>query len=285
MRVLLLGAGGMLGHDIAASAPPATLVSVPSRSDLDVTDETALLRTVEECSPEAIINATGYTQVDDAERHPEQAFAVNATAVASLAAIAAARDIVVVHFSTDYVFNGNSTAPYAEDSPPDPLNVYGASKLAGERALVASGARHLLIRSQWLFGVHGRSFPRTMLERARQSLSTRVVTDQIGRPTFTIDLAGAMWRLLEMGATGAFHVANAQQASWFEVAQRMFAATGRIALLQGVTSAEYGARARRPAYSVLDTSRYTRATGDSLPSWQDALDRFSRSLDSPDPES
>ena len=285
MRVLLLGAGGMLGHDVVATTPPGTLVAAPSRADLDITDATALPRFVENCAPDVIINATGYTQVDDAERHRELAFAVNATALGSLADVAAKRDLLVVHFSTDYVFNGRSIAPYTEDSSPDPLNVYGASKLAGERALVTSGARHLLIRSQWLFGVHGRSFPRTLLERARQSLSTRVVTDQIGRPTFTIDLAGAMWRLLGMGATGSFHVANERQASWFEVAERIFAATGRIALIEGVTSAEYGARARRPAYSVLDTARYTRATGHSLPSWQDALDRFLRSLRSQEPES
>jgi len=162
MRAMVLGAAGLLGHDLVATAPPdMTLFPFP-RADLDITDTEALAATVREVRPDVVINAAAYTAVDRAESEPEAAFRVNDAAVGELGRIAREAGARVIHFSTDYVFDGTSAEPYAEESPPNPLNVYGASKLAGETALRASGAPCLIVRTQWLFGAHGRCFPRTM---------------------------------------------------------------------------------------------------------------------------
>ena len=249
-----------------------------SRAELDVTQSQAVEARVARERPDVIINATGYTAVDQAEADRAGAFAVNADGVATLAGAAARHAALLVHFSTDYIFDGRSASPYREDAPANPLNVYGQSKLAGEQAVQASGARFLIVRTQWLFGENGRSFPRTMLERARQSLPTRVVTDQIGRPTYTRDVALATWTLISLGATGVIHVANEGLASWFDVAEYVFSRLGMRSLLQPCTTAEYPTPAVRPARAVLDTTAYRRATGAVLPGWEDALRRFLEGL-------
>ena len=186
----------------------------------------------------------------------------------------------MVHFSTDYVFNGRASRPYREDDDPEPLSVYGASKLAGERQLADSGARSLVVRTSWLFGLHGRSFPRTMWERARDGQAARVVHDQRGRPTYTVDLAKAVWKLIEGPQTGTvrprdtLHVANAGEATWFEMAKQVFEAAGVPDRVSPCTTSDFPRPAKRPAFSALDTSRYERLTGCALPRWEDGLARF-----------
>jgi dTDP-4-dehydrorhamnose reductase len=264
----------MLGHDLRRSVPAGVHLTAYSRAELDVTDASGVEAGIARARPEVIVNATGYTAVDRAEADRAAAFAVNAIAVAHLAQAAARGGALLVHYSTDYVFDGHATAPYQEDAPTHPLNVYGESKLAGEEAVRASGGPFLLIRTQWLFGAHGRSFPRTMLERARKGLPTRVVTDQIGRPTYTPDLAGATWTLVSLGTTGIVHVTNEGTASWFDVADWIFRRLGARAFLQPCSSAEYPLPAARPRWSVLDTTAFRRASGAALPRWEDALSRF-----------
>src|SRR5712691_3974271 len=228
----------MLGHDLRRTAPWAIDLLPLSRAELDVTQSQAVEACVARERPDLIINAAGYTAVDQAEADRATAFAVNADAVATLAGAAARHGALLVHFSTDYIFDGRAGAPYREDAATNPLNVYGSSKLAGEQAIQASGARFLIVRTQWLFGEKGRSFPRTMLERARQGLPTRVVTDQIGRPTYTHDVALATWTLISRGTTGVIHVANEGVASWFGVAECVFSRLGAREFLQPCTSAE-----------------------------------------------
>jgi dTDP-4-dehydrorhamnose reductase len=264
----------MLGYDLRRTAPAAVEVLACSRAELDVTQPAAVEAYVGRARPDVIINATGYTAVDRAEGDRAAAFAVNATAVAELAAVAARAGALLVHYSTDYVFDGRAMEPYREDAPTNPLNVYGASKLAGEQAIEASGARHLIIRTQWLFGAHGRSFPRTMLERAQKGMSTKVVTDQVGRPTYTRDVAAATWTLLSRDLTGTMHVANEGTATWFDVAAWVFSRLGVRDRLQPCTAAEYPTQATRPAWSVLDTTAYRRASGKTLPPWEDGLERL-----------
>ena len=273
-RVLLLGAGGMLGRDLAAAAPSGTELHALTRHDLDITDHTALGARIAAVRPDVIVNAAGYTAVDRAETETERAHRVNAVAVGELGRLAARADARVVHFSSDYVFGGSGSRPYREGDPTDPVNVYGATKLAGERALAHSDAESLIVRTQWLFGVHGKSFPRTMWERARAGEATRVVRDQCGRPTYTGDLAPAVWRLIADGARGVLHVANAGEATWFDVAARVFRRAGRPELVTPCVSADYPTPARRPRYSVLDTSRADQVLGGPLPKWEDAVDRF-----------
>ncbi len=224
--------------------------------------------------PEVVLNAAAYTAVDRAESEPDVAFRVNAAAVEELGRIAAQAGARVVHFSTDHVFDGTARAPYREDDPPNPLNAYGRSKLAGERALAESGARYLIVRAQWLFGAHGRSFPRTMWERAGARQPSRVVDDQWGRPTCTADLAAAVWSLIRREAAGVLHVANAGTASWYDVARRVYAQVGVEALVTPCGTADYLTPAARPARAVLDTTDAEALLPAPLPRWEDALQRF-----------
>jgi dTDP-4-dehydrorhamnose reductase len=184
----------------------------------------------------------------------------------------------VVHFSTDYVFDGTSSVPYGEESPTHPINTYGASKLAGENALKRSRARFLIIRTQWLLGVHGKSFPKTMWERATAGVKTKVVSDQTGRPTYSRDLARTVWALTERAACGVLHVANHGEATWFDLASHIFSCGGRADLLTACFTSAYPTAARRPRNSVLDTTRFEHTFGARLPDWPDAVDHFLRSL-------
>jgi len=283
VRVLLLGAGGMLAHDLIAHAPPDVALTPLGRAELDVTDRAALARAIRDLGPAVVINAAGYTRVDDAERERELAFAVNGVAPGAIGRAAAAAHATVVHFSTDYVFDGEANAPYREEDPPHPLNVYGESKLEGERTLAASGAEFLIVRTQWLFGRCGRSFPRTMWERATAGVASRVVDDQVGRPTSTLDLSGAIWRLVGAGACGLMHVANAGTATRYDVAQHVYAVAGVPALVTPCRTNEYATPAPRPAWSVLDTSRSETTIGAPLPPWKDALGRLLAELNAPRP--
>jgi dTDP-4-dehydrorhamnose reductase len=274
----------MLAHDVVAEAPAGVeLVALP-KAELDITDRAALHRTVIETRPDVVINAAAYTNVDGAEREPDLAQAVNGEAPGLIGRAARDAGALVLQYSTDYVFAGKAKQPLREDGPTAPLGIYGASKLAGERALAESRARHLIVRTQWLFGRHGRSFPRTMWERARSGTATRVVNDQTGRPTYTVDLARATWVLLttagraDAHGEGVIHVANGGRATWYDVARRVFEAAGAAALLTTCTTQEYPTPARRPAWSVLDTTRYDRLSSAPLPPWEDAVDRFLNEL-------
>ena len=274
MRVLLLGAGGMLGQDLVATTPKEVSLVPLTHAALDITDAESVRACVKQFRPELIINTAAYTAVDKAETEPQLAFRINADAVEQLGRVAAAARARLLHFSTDYVFDGTASQPYREDAEPAPLNQYGASKVAGERALKQTDAEFLIVRTQWLFGFNGRSFPKAMFERARRGLKTTVVTDQVGRPTFTRDLAAAVWALVPLRTTGVLHVANSGTATWFEVADRVFSTVGVRSLLAGCTTAEYPAQAQRPLRSVLDTRAHEVMTGRALPPWEQALAEF-----------
>jgi dTDP-4-dehydrorhamnose reductase len=274
MRAMLLGAGGMLGHDLAATVPSAVTLLTYSKAQLDITDAEALAATVATVKPDVIINAAAYTAVDRAETERDLAFRVNAEAVATLGRIARSNGARVIHFSTDYVFDGEATEPYTEESPTNPVNMYGASKLAGEHALRQSEADALIIRTQWLFGVHGKSFPRTMRDRALARVPSKVVSDQVGRPTHSRDVARATWHLEARKEVGVIHVTNDGTATWYDVAKRVYAACHAPTLVQACSTAEFPRPARRPASSILATERLAGVLGESLPPWEDALAQF-----------
>ncbi len=278
MRAMILGASGMLGHDLVAHAPPGTTLFPFTKKDLDITGTTSLAATVAEVQPDVIINAAAYTAVDRAESEAALCFQVNADAVGKLGRIAARAGARIVHFSTDYVFDGMSSEPYGEESPTDPINTYGASKLAGENALRQSRADSLIIRTQWLFGVHGKCFPRTMWDRATAGLTTKVVRDQTGRPTYSRDVARTAWALIGRHSCGMVHVANHGTATWFDLATHIFARVGRTDLLSPCLTAEYATPARRPRCSILGTTRLERELGVALPEWPRAVDQFLQSL-------
>lgn len=280
MRVMLFGATGMLGHEIAATAPPGVELVAPPSADLDIADAAALREALAQHAPQWVVNAAGYTHVDMAELEPDIAARVNTDAPRLLGEEAARQGFRVLHYSTDYVFSGTQARPYREDDEPAPVSTYGRTKLEGERALVATGARTLVVRTAWLYGMHGKSFPRTMWQRARAGEATRVVDDQHGRPTSAVDLARATWKLVEREAEGIVHASNTGPvASWYDVARRVFERAGVPQLLTACATADYATHARRPASSALDTTRLRELVGD-LPPWTESLERFIAALES-----
>ena len=270
MKLLVLGAGGMLGHDVVRAATEANVeVLGLSRAEVDVTDEAAVAAALYEQRPDTVVNCAAYTNVDGAEAEPELALRVNGEAAGNVARAAAALDARVVYVSTDYVFDGRKGAPYLETDEPNPLSSYGRSKLAGERATVEANARHFVVRSSWLFGAHGSNFVDTMLGLGQELDQVVVVRDQVGCPTYTGHLAEALVRLAETHAFGVHHIAGAGHCSWYEFAQEIFRQAGVDCRVLSCTTEETGRPAPRPAFAPLETQFEGKAV--RLPSWQQGL--------------
>jgi dTDP-4-dehydrorhamnose reductase len=269
MRLLVTGAAGMLGHDVVAAAGDAGHEAVAlARADLDITDAAAVRAAVLAARPDAVINCAAWTDVDGAETAEPQATAVNGEGAGHIAAAAAEAGALLVHVSTDYVFDGTASEPYTEDEPTHPEGAYGRSKLAGEHAVAAAGGRSAIVRSSWLFGPHGKNFVDTMRRLGAEREEIAVVDDQVGCPTYTGHLAPALVAIAERGTTGIVHLAGTGHCSWFDLAQATFAETGLQCRVNPQTTAELGRPAPRPAYSVLAS---TRADVPALPHWRDGL--------------
>ena len=241
------------------------------RDDLDITDRRAVTSRLALLRPLLVVNAAAFTDVDGAESRPELARAVNATGCAHLAGACAARGAKLVHYSTDFVFDGAKQSPYAPSDATGPLSVYGQSKLDGELAIVRSGCRHLILRTSWLFGAGGRNFVEAILARALRGESLNVVDDQVGRPTMTTDLADATVRCLDAEADGVLHFANDGACSWHEFARDIVAQSGLANEVRAIRSDDLDRPAKRPTYSVLDTGEYTSITGHHPRPWRQAL--------------
>jgi dTDP-4-dehydrorhamnose reductase len=269
MRLLVTGAAGMLGRDVvqAARATEHEVVAL-ARADLDLSDAAAVERAVAEHRPDAMLNCAAWTDVDGAEASEADALAVNGAGAGHLARAAAATGASVVHVSTDYVFDGHKDAPYVESDPTAPLSAYGRTKLAGEHEVAASGGRHAIVRSSWLFGAGGSNFVATMLGLGAEADEVRVVTDQIGCPTWTGHLAPVLVALATGGAEGVFHVAGAGAASWNTLTVEAFELAGVDCRVAPATTEEFPRPASRPAYSVLGSER---RDAPRLPPWQDGL--------------
>ena len=279
MRIALIGANGQLGTDLRPRLAEHELTPFV-HADFDVGDEAAAAARLDAVRPDVGINTSAAHRVDDCEDQAERAFRVNAVAAHFLARWCAAHGAIFVHFSTDYVFAGDVPAPRRESDPAAPLSVYGASKLAGEWLVRQACPRHYLIRTCGLYGTGGSSgkgganFVELMLRLAGQKRAIRVVSDQVLTPTYTADLAAAVAALLARERFGLYHITNSGQCSWYEFAREVFALAGVEANLSATTSSEYGARARRPAYSVLKHEALLAAGITDLPPWQDALRRY-----------
>ncbi|HEV7920432.1 MAG TPA: dTDP-4-dehydrorhamnose reductase [Thermoanaerobaculia bacterium] len=271
-RWLITGAGGMVGTDLRDELlRRGEEVVAASRCELDVTDASAVASLVERVRPTILINCAAYTKVDDAETNEALANAINGSAVEHLAHAADRADALLVHISTDFIFDGAKRTPYEINDVPSPLSAYGRSKLIGEQA-AARARRHLIVRTAWLFGVHGPNFVEAMRNQVRKgNTRLRVVNDQRGRPTYTPHLADALIRLSLQDARGIVHYADEGECTWYDFAR---AIVGDAASVEPVTSAEFPRPARRPAYSVLSTERYERLTGVRPASWEEGLREY-----------
>ena len=270
MRLLVIGSAGMLGRAVAADA--ARLghdVVALARRDLDITDEAHVARVVAAVEPEAVVNCAGWTDVDGAETNEAQARRVNGDGAGHVARAAAEVGARVVHVSSDYVFDGSKREPWLESDPVGPLQAYGRTKLAGERAVAGASAEHAIVRTAWLFGAGGHNFVETMLRLAATREQIPVVADQRGTPTWTGHLAPALVELAERrGDAGLFHAAGSGQCSWYELAVEILHRSGSACRVLPTTSERFPRPARRPAYSVLGTER---EPGIVLRPWQDGL--------------
>ena len=294
MRLLLLGANGQVGHELRRALAPLGAVVCTTRSGAlddgapceaaDLDDPASLPPLVARLAPDVVVNAAAYTAVDKAESDREAAFRANADAPGELARACAARDALLVHYSTDYVFDGSATRPYREDDPTSPLGAYGESKLAGEQAVKDSGARHMIFRTAWVYADRGRNFMLTMLRLVGERDDLRVVDDQVGTPTpasLIADGTAAMLRKPRQGS-GLWHLTARGGTTWHGFAEAIVErahALGRIPRRPRVipiATADYPTPARRPAWSRLDCSRFERDAGVRLPDWRDALEAVLR---------
>lgn len=272
-RVAVLGGRGMLGTDVCAQL--RTLGCAPVAFDLpecDITRPGHLATALE--GVDGVVNCAAFTNVDKAEDVPDIARAVNATAVGELGRQSAARNVFVLHISTDFVFDGNGEAPYAETSAPAPLSVYGLTKLEGEEALTESGCRHAIVRVQWSYGLNGVNFPVKLLERAASGAELRIVDDQVGAPTWTQDMARAVSGLLLSRTEGLYHFANAGYASRYETAAFIVKRLGLSNKVSPCKSADFPMKARRPLNSRFDTRKIQALLDAPIRPWQDALGEF-----------
>jgi dTDP-4-dehydrorhamnose reductase len=300
-RILLTGVTGQVGGELLHTLASMGEVIAPTRPELDLTDPASIRRVVEEVRPRWIVNPAAYTAVDKAESEPDLAHAINAEAVRTLGEEAGKIGAGVIHFSTDYVFDGEADTPYDELHPTHPVSVYGASKLAGEKALAATGTPHLIFRTSWVYGATSKNFLKTILKAARERDRLRVVADQHGAPTWSRDLArmtahvvqkieersaGTTLREAMSGVTGTYHAAGAGETTWYGFASaaiehaRELDPSAKLAEVDAIPTSEYPTPARRPANSRLRCSKLATAFEWRMMDWHDSLREVMAELES-----
>lgn len=282
MKILLTGRSGQVGSALERALAPLGNLTAVDRAGMDLLDAHAIRAKVKELKPAIIVNAAAYTAVDRAETEREAVFAVNAAA-GILAEEARKIDALLIHFSTDYVFDGEKRTPYIESDAPAPLNVYGASKLVSERLVAASGCRHFIFRASWVYGPASRNFLRAILAAADSKPELRVVDDQHGAPTSSAALAVALAHILArpdllQRPSGIYHLSAAGETTWYGFAKEILELKGPKARVTPISSAEYGAPARRPGNSMLDNTKARNTFGFGLDHWRDVLAAVMRTM-------
>jgi dTDP-4-dehydrorhamnose reductase len=277
-KLLLLGAQGQVGQELQRTLAPLGEVVALDRAQLDLTQAANLRELLHRQAPAVVVNAAAYTAVDRAEQEPELAWDVNARVPQILAEESQTLGAYLIHISTDYVFDGQKNAPYLETDPTVPLGVYGESKLAGERAILKTGAEALILRTAWVYGVYGQgNFVKTMLRLGKERRQLKVVVDQVGSPTWARDIASALAQLIPQRATGIYHFTNSGVASWYDFATAIFAearalgAVLEVGEVLPIPTSAYPTPARRPAYSVLSWEKTAAALGAYPPYWRESL--------------
>ena len=282
MKILITGAGGQLSQDLVMTSAPRAQIFALSKTDLDITRIDQIQSAINKLQPDCVINTAACTGVDQAELEQDHAFAINRDGPRLLAEALAGTNIRLIHYSTDYVFDGKKHAPYTTTDTPNPINIYGASKLEGEKAVInALGKRALIIRTAWLYSNHGVNFVTRMLQLMKTRDTLRVVSDQTGSPTWTRSLASATWQLIKIPALhGIHHYCDTGQTNWFEFAGAIMETalqhdllTKRVEILP-ISSADYNAHAKRPAYSVLDCTQTWRLLEHEPDAWKLSLGKL-----------
>ena len=273
---LVIGSKGMLGTDLVSLLTESGLDAVGlDLNEVDIGDYASVITAVEKYAPSVLINVAALTDVDGCESKAQQAFQVNEEGPANLARAARERGVFLVHLSTDYVFDGKKGASYREEDPIHPLGIYGKSKALGEqRVREALPDNHCIIRTQWLFGLHGKNFVETILSLAQKQEVIRVVNDQHGSPTYSPDLSAAIMTLCDERARGTIHVTNSGETTWYDFAARIVKQSAAATVVEPMSSAELNRPAPRPPYAVLDNSRFVSISGRPLRSWEEALDDY-----------
>ena len=286
MKLLIIGCNGMLGQDMALSASEAghEIVGLDF-PDIDITKQECVRKHVKDISPDAIINCAAFTAVDACETEKETAFAVNAVGAGTLAMCAEVSGAKFVHISTDYVFDGKITRPYTEDDPTGPASVYGQSKLEGENLVRKNCSRAYILRIAWLYGKNGNNFVKTIRSVAQKNSTAnkplRVVNDQWGTPTWTVDVCRQVMRLLSSDHYGLFHATNEGKCTWFDFAGKIVATAGILCPVEPCTTSDFPRPALRPAYSVLENRNLKRLGINVMQEWEEAFEEFSSELELP----
>ncbi|MCP4603642.1 MAG: dTDP-4-dehydrorhamnose reductase [Proteobacteria bacterium] len=278
--VFLTGRNGQVGYELNSILRNIGRVVAVDVDELDLTDEATIRKMIREIQPSLIINPAAYTAVDQAESEPEPAFQVNETAPGILSEEAARLDIPIIHFSTDYVFDGKKRTPYLEDDMPNPTSVYGKSKLAGEHAVIRSGARHVILRLSWVYGVRGSNFLSTMLRLGQERKELRIVSDQHGAPTWSKEIAAATSTvakalLRSKIPSGIYNLPASGETTWYDFAVKIFDLGKRLVpmppVIIPIPSSEYPTPAKRPQYSILSGQKLEDTLGTTLPHWEQQL--------------
>ena len=279
MKILLFGHQGMLGSAIFSQLGRKYEIIGLDKDEIDIVSAARCKKAIDDHDPDIIINAAAYTNVDGCEANKADCYNVNAEALKNIADAGRKKNIHIIHFSTDYVFDGQGHEPYKEDHPCNPINVYGASKLAGERYLQDLSKNYLLIRTAWLYGINGSSFVRTIMEKIRVTNKLEVVDDQIGSPTYTKDLTLAVDLLIGCKARGIFHITNRGSCSWYQFAMKILQEAGITGVeVTPIKSDKLIRPAKRPTYSVLSVRKFMSVTGKTMQPWQLALQDYLKSI-------
>lgn len=273
-KILVFGASGMLGHRVMELLDGRQVKGLAS-ADCDIADAGAVSAIVKEWAPDVIINCAAYTAVDKAESEPEMADQVNHIGPANIARAAREAGALLIHVSTDYVFDGTATEPYSEDEPTAPLGAYGQTKLEGERAITASGCKHAIVRTQWLYDSRGKNFMLTMLRLMGERDAIGVVNDQTGSPTYAMDLAQALVVIADTyaGQDGIYHYSNAGDCTWYDFTLSIAQLHNAPTRISPIATSQYPTPVRRPHYSALSKSKIASTFGVSVPHWRDGLTR------------
>ena len=274
MKILITGSNGMLGHDLIEVLKDGNELILTTSETLDITDREHVLEFILDSEPDIVINSAAYTDVDGCETNQDLAYSVNGEGVKNLALACREIDATLVHISTDYIFNGRNTKPLCEDDEIGPISVYGKSKLEGEKAILEILDKFFIIRTAWLYGINGRNFPKTMLELAENHSEITVVYDEVGTPTYTSDLAEAIFQLIKTDYYGIYHITNSDSCSWCEFARYIFEIAGRDVKVIPVTASEFARPAPRPHYSVLNNKNWVEKGFEPLRSYKEAIKEY-----------